>query len=113
MIRRYALERKVVTVPHAVRSMTSLPAQILGLRGRGMVREGFAADLAIIDLKTIRERSTYFEPHQYPDGIPFVMINGVLVVDGGEFTWELPGELLSPGTDGPDAPRERANDLDR
>lgn len=110
MIRRYALERKVVTVPHAVRSMTSLPAQILGLRDRGMVREGYAADLALIDLKTIRERSTYFEPHQYPDGIPYVMVNGVLVVDGGAFTWELPGQLLSPDKDGPGRPGRQASE---
>ena len=101
MIREYAVEKKVVTVPHAVRSMTSLPARILGLRDRGMVREGFAADVALIDLETIRERSTFFEPHQYPAGIPYVLVNGVFVVDEGELTWALPGKVLSPATDGP------------
>jgi N-acyl-D-aspartate/D-glutamate deacylase len=66
-----------------------------------MVHEGFAADLALIDLATIRERSTFFEPHEYPEGISYVLVNGVFVVDEGELTRAIPGKLLSPATDGP------------
>lgn len=95
-IRHLALERGVITVEDAIRSMTSLPAQILGLRDRGMVREGFVADLVVFDLDRIRDRATFFEPHQYPEGIEYVLVNGEFVVDGGQLTWKLPGKVLTP-----------------
>jgi N-acyl-D-amino-acid deacylase len=94
-IRRYALDEKLVSVEQAVRSMTGLPADILELDDRGYVREGYVADLAVIDLAAIRDRSTFFAPHQYPAGIPFVLVNGTFVVDGGELTWALPGKVLT------------------
>ena len=74
--------------------MTSLPAQILGLRDRGQVREGFAADLVVLDLDDLQDRATALDPHQYPSGIPYVLIGGELVVDDGELTWALPGQLI-------------------
>ena len=95
-IRHYALDRGVLSVENAIRSMTSLPAQILGLRDRGMLREGFAADIAVIDLARIRDRATFFQPHQFPDGINFVLVNGVFVVDGAQPTWKLPGRVITP-----------------
>jgi N-acyl-D-amino-acid deacylase len=98
-IREYALDRGVITVEHAVRSATSLPAQILGLRDRGLLKEGYRADIAVIDLDRIRDVGTFTEPHQYPEGIDYVMVNGKLVVDRGELTWELPGKVLTPRTD--------------
>jgi N-acyl-D-amino-acid deacylase len=95
-IRKYALERKVISVEHAVRSATSLPAQILGFRNRGMIREGFYADLVVLDLDELRDTSTFFEPHQYADGIEYVFVNGEAVVDQGELTWALPGMIITP-----------------
>jgi N-acyl-D-amino-acid deacylase len=93
-IRHYALERGVISLEDAVRASTSLPAQILGLRDRGMIREGFHADLVVFDLETIEDTATFFEPHQYADGIDFVLVNGEFIVDKGEFTWERPGRVL-------------------
>jgi N-acyl-D-aspartate/D-glutamate deacylase len=95
-IHHYAIVRGVLSVEDAVRSMTSLPAQILGLRNRGMVREGFAADIAVLDLNSYIDKATFFEPHQYPDGVAYVMVNGELLVDNGELTWKLPGRVITP-----------------
>lgn len=94
-IRRYALERNVLSLEDAVRSATLLPAQILRLRDRGMIREGSNADLVIFDPERIADRATFSEPHQYADGIDSVLVNGQFVVDGGKLTWGLPGRVLS------------------
>ncbi|MBU4203111.1 MAG: amidohydrolase family protein [Acidobacteria bacterium] len=95
-IRHYAMERKVLSIEDAVRVSTSLPAQILSLRDRGLLREGFAADITVFDPETIRDTATFFEPHQFPSGIPFVLINGVFVVEEGVLTWKRPGRVLTP-----------------
>ncbi len=95
-IRHYALDRGLVSVGDAVRSSTSLPAQILGLKDRGMVKEGYIADIVVLDLNELQDNSTFFEPHQYPSGVDFVFINGTLVVDDGELTWALPGVIITP-----------------
>lgn len=95
-IRRYAIERGVTSVEGAVRSMTSLPAQILGLRNRGQIREGFAADVVVMDLERLRDRATFTEPHQYAEGIEYVLVNGRFVVDGESPTWALPGVVITP-----------------
>jgi N-acyl-D-amino-acid deacylase len=94
-IREYALDRGVISVEHAIRSMTSLPAQILGLRDRGMLREGFAADIAILDLERLRDRATFVAPHQYAEGVEHVWVNGTPVVERGALTWRLPGRVLT------------------
>ena len=93
-IRHYAIERGAITLEHAIRSSTSLPAQIMGLQDRGLIREGMAADIVVFDLATIRDTATFFEPHQYPEGIDYVFVNGVAVVDAGNLTNALPGKLL-------------------
>jgi N-acyl-D-amino-acid deacylase len=95
-LRHYALDQGVLSVEDAVRSMTSLPAQILGLRDRGVLREGSWADLVVLDLDDVRDEATPLDPHQYPSGIEHVIVNGVFVIDGGEFTWALPGKVLTP-----------------
>jgi N-acyl-D-amino-acid deacylase len=95
-IRHYAIERRLISVGDAVRSSTSLPAQILGLKDRGLIKEGYVADLVVLDLDELRDNSTFFEPHQYPSGVHFVFVNGTLVVDGGELTWALPGVVITP-----------------
>jgi N-acyl-D-amino-acid deacylase len=94
-IRRYAIDRKVIELPFAIRSMTSLPAQIMGLTDRGWIRAGYWADLVLFD-ESIEDTATFTEPHQYPKGVPFVFVNGVAVVDDGKFTRALPGRVLSP-----------------
>ena len=85
-IRHYALDRGAITLEHAIRSSTALPARIMDLKDRGQIREGFAADLVIFDLATIRDKATFFEPHQHSEGIDYVFINGTAVVDGGKLT---------------------------
>lgn len=104
-IRHYALDRGVLSVEDAVRSMTSLPAQIMRLRDRGLLREGFAADVVVFDLDRIRDAATFFQPHQYAQGIDHVLVNGVPVVDGGRLTGRLPGRVLTaPRTSRPALP---------
>jgi N-acyl-D-amino-acid deacylase len=94
-IRHYALDRGAISLEHAVRSSTSLPARIMRLADRGQIREGFAADLVVFDLATIRDKATFFEPHQHSDGVEHVFINGVAVVDAGKLTHAVPGRVLT------------------
>jgi N-acyl-D-amino-acid deacylase len=94
-IRRYALDRNVIDLTFAIRSMTSLPAQIMRLPDRGWVRPGYWADLVMFD-DTIADNATFTEPHKYPTGIPYVWVNGVAVVDDGKFTKALAGKVLTP-----------------
>jgi N-acyl-D-amino-acid deacylase len=91
----YARDEEVLSVADAVRSATSLPAHLVGLRDRGLVREGFVADLVVLDLEDLDPKATFFEPHQYPEGIQHVFVAGEAVVDGGELTWALPGRVLT------------------
>jgi N-acyl-D-amino-acid deacylase len=93
-IRHYALDRGVISLEAAIRSSTSLPAQIMRLRDRGQIREGMAADLVVFDLSTIRDKATFFEPHQHSEGIDYVFVNGVAVVDGTKLTGAMPGKVL-------------------
>jgi dihydroorotase/N-acyl-D-amino-acid deacylase len=90
----YVRERGVLTLEDAVRKMTSLPADRLGLADRGRLEEGAWADLVIFDPETVVDRATFEAPHAYPDGIPFVFVNGVAVVDGGAFRNLRPGTVL-------------------
>ena len=90
----YVRDEKVLTLEDAVRKMTTLPAQILGLRDRGQIREGFAADLTIFDPAKVRETNTFEKPKSYPEGIPYTIVNGVLVIDGGKHTNARPGKAL-------------------
>jgi N-acyl-D-amino-acid deacylase len=99
-IRHFALNRGVISLPFAIRSMTSLPAQIMGLKDRGLLRTGYWADLVVFDPATIADKATFEQPHQYPVGIPFVFVNGVAVVDDGKFTKATPGKVLTPRGDG-------------
>ena len=84
----------VLTLEEAVRKMTSLPAQRLGLRDRGLLREGFKADIVIFDPYTVRDEATFTDPHRFPTGIPYVIVNGTLVVEKSTHTGALPGKTL-------------------
>jgi N-acyl-D-aspartate/D-glutamate deacylase len=90
----YVRDEKVLTLEDAVRKMTSLPAQILGLRDRGQLREGFAADIVIFNPATVRETTTFEKTKSYPEGIPYTIVNGVVVIDGGRHTGARPGKPL-------------------
>jgi len=94
-IRHYALERGALSLEAAVRSMTSLPAQIMGLRDRGLVHEGMVADLVVFDLNEIADAATFVNPHQYAVGIEWVWVGGRAVLAEGEMTGELPGRVLT------------------
>jgi N-acyl-D-amino-acid deacylase len=95
---RYVRELQLVTLEDAVRKMTSLPAQSFNLRDRGLLREGFAADIVIFDEKTIADHATFEKPHQYPSGIDFVLVNGQSVFENGQMTTARPGiALRGPG----------------
>jgi N-acyl-D-amino-acid deacylase len=94
-IRHYVIDRGAISLEHAIRAATSLPARIMGLSDRGVIREGGAADLVIFDLATIRDKATFFEPHQHSEGVEFVLVNGQLVVDGGKLTNTLAGKVLA------------------
>jgi N-acyl-D-amino-acid deacylase len=98
-IRHFVLDRNVISLPFAIRSMTSLGAQIMGLKDRGLVQKGYWADLVVFDLQTVADTSTFVEPHQYPTGIPYVFVNGAAVVDNGKLTGATPGKVLTPKTD--------------
>ena len=73
---RYVRELKLISLEDAIRKMTSLPAQTFGFRDRGLIREGFAADLVIFDENTIIDQATFDKPHQFPLGISYVIVNG-------------------------------------
>ncbi|MGH7275504.1 MAG: N-acyl-D-amino-acid deacylase family protein [Candidatus Rokuibacteriota bacterium] len=91
----YAREQKLLTLEAAVHKMTGMAAARLGLRDRGVVRAGAAADLAVFDPATVKDEATFAEPHQYPTGIPYVVVNGALVVDGGKFRTAGGGRVLA------------------
>ena len=95
---RYVREEGVLTLENAIRKMTSLPTQKLKLRDRGLIREGMCADITIFDPKSVIDTATYSEPHQYPNGIEYVLVNGKVVIDNGEHTGELPGQALRRST---------------
>ena len=94
-IRHYALDRGVLTLEEAIRSMTTLPAQIMGIRDRGILREGVWADVVVFDPARIRDAATFFQPHQYTEGVDFVLVNGEFVVDSGRITGKLAGKVLT------------------
>jgi len=91
---RYVRERGVLTLEEAVRKMTSLPAQRMGLKDRGVIRQGMWADLVVFNHERILDKSTYEEPALYPEGIEYVIINGEMVIERGEHTGRLPGRVL-------------------
>jgi len=94
LIREFVMERGTITLPHAIRSLTGLAAQILGLRDRGRLEVGMKADLVVFDPETIRTDATYLDPFVYQQGMTHVLVNGTFVVDEGVPTDALPGRVL-------------------
>ena len=91
----YARERRLFSLETAVHKMTGLPAARLRLRDRGLLRAGYTADLVVFDAQTVKDESTYAEPHRYPTGIPYVVVNGAVVVDGGRMRDTRAGRVLT------------------
>lgn len=97
MIAWVVREKAWLTLEAAVKKMTSDPCAVLGIKDRGMVREGMAADLVLFDPATVRDTSTYEKPQSYPEGIEMVVVNGKISVERGELTGERAGRVLRRG----------------
>lgn len=93
-IKKYALKRKTVSLPHVIRSQTSLPAQIMNWDDRGLIKNGYKADIAVLDLKNIKIKTSISNPHAFSEGVKYLLINGELVLDGGKWTGKLPGKVI-------------------
>jgi N-acyl-D-amino-acid deacylase len=94
---QFVRDEQLLSLEEAVRKMTGAPAARLGLADRGLLRDGFAADLVVFDPERVRSNATYDEPRRFPDGIEYVAVNGELVVDAGVHTGALPGRALRLG----------------
>ncbi len=94
---RYVRERNVLTLESAIHKMTGMPAATLRLDDIGAVRAGARADITIFNAESIADVATFQEPHQYPAGIPYVIVNGTVTVDGGRFTGARAGRVLRRG----------------
>ena len=94
----YVRDRNILSLEEAVRKMTSLPAQILSIDNRGLIQEGYYADITIFDASTVTDKATFEDPHQYAEGIYSVLVNGVIVVENGAHNGSKPGRVLrGPG----------------
>jgi len=94
---KYVREEAVLSLEEAVRKMTSLPAQTFGLKGKGLLKEGFDADIVVFDPATIIDRATYEEPNQGPEGIDYVFVNGVMAAEKGAILGATSGRVLRRG----------------
>lgn len=98
VLARYVRDEKILPLEEAVRKMTSWPATRMRLERRGLLREGFWADVVIFDLDRIQDRATYDEPLLMPDGVDWVLVNGQVVIEEGHHTGAKPGKVLyGPG----------------
>jgi N-acyl-D-aspartate/D-glutamate deacylase len=98
-IREYVLEKGVLDLATAIRSMTSMPAAVFRMKDRGVLRPGAFADIVVFDLERVRDRATYQRPHQLADGMVYVLVNGGLAVEDGRPTGDLHGRVLSRRSD--------------
>ena len=91
---KYVRDEKVLTLSEAVKKMTSMPATVMGLADRGVLKKGYKADIAIWNPDTVQDNSTYTDPHNYSTGMKYVIVNGIPVLSGGEMTNNRPGIAL-------------------
>jgi N-acyl-D-amino-acid deacylase len=94
LLGKYVRDESIITLPEAVRRLTSFPAENLGLEGRGRLEEGFFADVVVFDPATISDHATYAEPHRYSTGVQHVLVNGVPVMLDGDHTGATPGRFI-------------------
>lgn len=98
LLGKYVREEKIISLSEAVRRMTSFPAQNLSIKGRGWLKPGYFADIAVFDPEKIKDNATFSEPHQYAEGMVHVFVNGVQVLNEGEHTGAKPGQVVrGPG----------------
>jgi len=98
LLGKYVRDEKVIPMEEAIRKLTFLPAQTLGIRERGRLAPGYYADVAIFDPKTMKDNSGFDDPHHYASGVQYVLVNGVPVVSKGEHTGATPGRAVhGPG----------------
>ena len=95
-LRTYAMRRGTISLPHAIRSCTGLPAEILGWPDRGAIREGAKADIVMLDLEALAPRSSLRTPHRYSEGVDLVLVNGQTALEHSEPTGKLAGRILGP-----------------
>jgi N-acyl-D-aspartate/D-glutamate deacylase len=100
ILSEYVREERLMSLPSAIRKMTSFPAQRLGLSGRGLLRDGFKADIVVFDPDTVKIHATRQDPKQFPVGIDYVIVNGTVVIDGQAHTGATPGRALKRGRPG-------------
>jgi len=93
-LRRFVLDEKIITMPFAIRGMTSLAATFFGVPGRGQIRENFRADIAVFDESRIRDIATYENPHQLSQGTVHVLVNGRFAIRDGQLTATLAGQPI-------------------
>jgi N-acyl-D-amino-acid deacylase len=94
ILRKYVREEKLLTLPDAIRKFSGLPAQRMRLTDRGLLKQGLWADIVIFDSEKIRDVATFENPNQLSEGMEYVLVNGVPVIDGGKMTDALPGKVL-------------------
>jgi N-acyl-D-amino-acid deacylase len=87
-------EQGVISLPDAIRKMTSLPAARMGLIDRGVIAQGYAADIVILDPAAVADKSTFSAPHQYAEGIQYVIINGQVIKSPDGMTGKSAGQIL-------------------
>jgi dihydroorotase/N-acyl-D-amino-acid deacylase len=98
ILAKYVREEKVLTLEDAIRKFTALPAQRMRLTDRGVLKAGMWADVAVFDPATVRDRATFDNPNQLSEGMEYVLVNGIPVIDQGKMTGALPGKVLrGPG----------------
>ncbi|HEV8291830.1 MAG TPA: amidohydrolase family protein, partial [Tepidisphaeraceae bacterium] len=98
VLARYVREKKIISLPEAIRKMTSMPARAFRFDDRGWIKEGYAADVVVFDPKTVEDLATFEKPHQYPVGIDWVIVNGEIVCEHDGMTGKLPGKVIrGPG----------------
>ena len=94
---RYVRDEKLLSVEEAVRKMTSFPARKLGLTNKGLLRPGADADIVVFNPQTVMDRATFQQARQYPEGIEYVLVNGQICVERGQFTGRTAGRVLARG----------------
>ena len=95
----YVRDKNIINLENAIKKMTYLPAEKIGMKDRGRILEGAFADLVVFDRATIKDNSTYTDPHHFPSGINYVFINGEMVLEKGKITGKMPGKWLKRKTE--------------
>lgn len=107
-LRKYVFQERVISLPFAIRSSTSLPAQTLRLENRGLLRDGYFADIVVFDPRTIAPLSTYAQPRLLATGVRYLLVNGKLAIDAGQLRIFAPAGLCRTAGHLPTEPAEHA-----